>query len=450
MKKVLISIIFGMLVCSASAMINPATSFMVTGGNQSAYTSQSVVQLINPISGQVTYIKNEIPSEYMPLGCNVSYFYNPLDDSYKVLFMASSVFYIYTVTDNGFSDDVVIGEHAAIISTMAVVQNENVITILVGDRDGNTIEYGLDGKQIRELADQQSGGRYGVTCFMMYQDQGQIYLASGSSNGLVFVRNYTTGQVVKQFQAPENLNSLLVFKDEQGINLIGGLTGYTEPDNPIGGIICWNVDTETVRYKVAYNSAGGQHVQPGEWGFVNGLVLVDERLITMAADPNVKIWHAQTGEFEQELVSATSSAWVTWILPFQQEDVLKLVVGHTDGVIDFWNVQTGECEATRQVLNSGPHNSVVFCRMITFFTDANRNPYCSVAGDAGVVTTFSLENFEQVSVTQQSDSTGMTRSVASNQLPSNIFYSQVLSASSINDGGYQIPVFNLQKLLASQ
>ncbi len=383
LKKMVIAIVLGCNVSSvALAMIDPTTSFMVTGGNQSAYTSESVVQLIDPISGQVTYIKNEIQSKYMPLGCNVNYFYNPLDNSYKVLFMASSVFYIYTVTENGFSDNVVIGEHAAIISTMAVVQNENVITILVGDRDGNTIEYGLDGKKIRELAGQQTGGRYGVTCFMMYQDQGQIYVASGSSNGLVFVRNYTTGKVVKQFQAPENLNSLLVFKDEQGINLIGGLTGYTMPNDPIGGIICWNVDSEIVRYNVAYNSAGTKGQEVGLWGCVNGLVLVDGKLITMAADKYVKIWNAQTGEFEQELMSATSSAWVTWILPFEQQNILKLVVGHIDGVIDFWNVQTGVCEATRQVLNSGPHNSVVFCRMITFFTDSDKNPYCSVAGYA--------------------------------------------------------------------
>lgn len=446
-KKIVIGILLAYNFSSLSAtQIDPAYDLMVSGGNLGAFTSNSVVQLVNPISGEVNYINSKVPSELKPLGCNVCYFYNLSDYSYKVLFTASSFFYIYTVTENGLSDDVVVGEHAAIISTIALIQDSDVITILIGDREGKTIEYGLDGKKIRIFDGNQYGGRYGVTCFMIYQDNDQIYLASGASNGLVFIRNYATGQVVKQFQAPQNLNSLVVFKDEQGVNLIGGLTGYTMPNNPVGGIICWNVDSGELRYNVAYNSVGTKVPELGQWGFVQGLVLVDGKLITMASDTNVKIWNAQTGELEKELIYKNSEEWVQCILPFEQERVLKLVVGHTDGVIKFWNLQTGECEATRQVLNTGPENSVVFCRSIVFFTDQEKNQYCSVAGDAGVVTTFSLKNFEQISVTPQSDNTGMTRSLSTNQLPSNIAYSQLVSHSSINDGGYQVPIFDLQKL----
>lgn len=446
-KKVVIGMLLAYNFSSLSAtQINPACDFMVSGGNLGAFTNEAVAQIINPISGEVNYINSGIPSGLMPLSCSVSYFYNQSDRSYKVLFPVSSVFYIYTVTENGFSDNVVTGAHGPIISTIALVQNNDVITILIGDRQGNTIEYGLEGKEIRTFDGRQYGGRYGVTCFMIYQDNDQIYLSSGSSNGLVFIRNYATGEVVKQFQAPQNLNSLVVFKDEQGVNLIGGLTGYTMPGDPVGGIICWNVNSGELRYNVAYNSVGTKVPEKGQWGFVDGLVLVDGKLITMASDKNVKIWNAQTGELEKELISKNSEDWVQCILPFEQEGVLKLVVGHIDGVIEFWNLQTGECEATRQVLNTGPQNSVVFCRSIVFFTDQEKNQYCSVAGDAGVVTTFSLKNFEQISVTPQSDNTGMTRSLSTNQLPSNIAYSQLVSHSSINDGGYQVPIFDLQKL----
>lgn len=382
---------------------------------------------------------------------HLSYFYDSVSDTYKILTNVGSRFNIYTVG----SDEVITSDQRSesLINTFGLVQSDLQTTVLVGDRDGYVSEYGVDGSFIRQFGGCQSlPNSYGITCFAMYCDgKSSTILFSGSCNGTVYARKYDENEdFVNCFSQGQAVTSLAVFKDETGVNVIAGTSGLVEEGYPVGQLVCWNVDQKKELYRVAYDSSGfnSKHQDQQQWGFVNGLILVQDepdylKLVTIANDSGIKIWDAQTGVCMQTLVpdgeSQDTRNWVMDIKPFRKNETLYLVAAYYSGDVLFWNTKTGACEACSSLGQSKTERTLP--RAIVIF-ERDQKLYACASGDSQNIVTWDLDTYEVVNQVQGNNNTEWC--LATNQQAFGKGSKVQISHDSSPGLGYRVPIFNLQ------
>lgn len=435
------------------------------GGDNNGY-----VQRFDPFSKE---IKGFIIDNATSFGASAC-FVDPTNETYKIICVGQDHFFVATLANEGLTDSMnarhVVrpvqyqdfpslgsyvwsfissnnSEVSARISTLALVNNENM-TVLVGDTSGFTTEYDLLGNKIRTFEKTQRNDRGGVNTFMMYEHEGKAYLASGGNNGQIYIRDFASGNVVKEYMAPKCISSIVIYKKDDGIYLIAGMTGYTMQDNPIGGIICWNIRTGEQLYKIDYDSTDDYKITPVQWGFVAGLALIDGQILVIATDGNVKVFDAITGTYIKSFgyLEDPKRVWVTNVVPFKNEGKTYVVIGDNSGVINVWDFDETIIVATLQMPVDDPKKEPNACRNIALFSVPDNGLFVSAVGDSGVVVTWSLDSFKKISEIAPNDPTVALMSVAT--LPNLNIQDGIVSNSSEYNLGYDIPLFSIDENLS--
>lgn len=439
------SFILSFLLLTFALQLSAVDNLMVSGGFLGKDHNQGVIIVFYPESGKSHTIK--LPTtDIVPLLSTTACFDEK--NSKKILYLGSDSFSLVTLNADKeptirnvthassntsqkikailkclfgicyqFTDLLPFGYSESqipsrLITTAALIEKENTFSILIGDRDGFITEYDSSGTQIRVLPAQQNGD---VSSLMMYRDeQNNVFLISAAMSGNILVIDFSSGEVIQQYQAPQNTTSLVVYKNGNELYLIAGMNGYTMPNNPMGGIIAWNMNTKEKLYETSYDSAGSKGQENNQWGFVNGLVLVGDKLFTIANDTSVKLWNPIEGSFIGELNNGLQpcEAWVTSVVPYTVGDKNYLVVGNTKGRVDFWNLENITIEYPMQMPTQGPRGASVFCRDISLMKGKNGNIVCVITGDSGVIVSVSVDTYETISEIQPTDNTLLLRSVA--------------------------------------
>jgi len=291
------------------------------------------------------------------------------------------------------------------IDALALLQDGQNCTVLCGSKDGYIYEYSAqDGDILRvfEGVQHNKNNTYGITCFAMYEDNGQKYLVSGSANGTVRIYNYDTGAEYRTFETGElAVTSVALFQDATGIYLIAGTTSLYTQGKHAGALFCWNANSGKQVYQAVYGEETSE--QDFEWGFINGLVLFYDKtnrqapiqLATIANDSVVKIWNAKTGCVLTHLHDEKiGTARVSDIKPFEQNGLIKLAAGYSgkaDGVVGVWDTQCGALELCQTYESDGGVQLLVLFEVCS---NDKIFPYCATAERDGTIAVRSLRTLD--------------------------------------------------------
>ncbi len=314
-------------------------------------------------------------------------------------------------------------------------------------------EYGIDGCFIREFdKNQGQDGTYGITCFGMYNNASrQPKLVTGSCDGTVYIRDYISGEFEAYFNVGQSVTSLVIFNDDMGTNIIAATSGLFEEGQPVGQLVCWNVDSKTKTYCVNYDSSGYNvdHQGQMQWGFINGLILIHDKnsnfpiTITIANDSTIKLWNGgscfQSLQYSPE--NQDTYPWVMDVKPFKKNGVLYLVAAYYTGDILFWNTKTGKCEG-RSSLGQSESGRTLPRAIVIFERDGKL--YASASGDSQNICTWSLNDYTLVNQVQGNNNTEWC--LATNQQTFGNLLNVTISHDSSPGLGYRVPIFTLQNL----
>lgn len=452
LKKIAMSVFFGCSFFCLQADFDPQRDILVsTSPNLPREGQGGKIQVWDPLT-----LEQALEFDYQAKASvedpfHLAYFYDPASSSYKILTNIGRNFAIYTPG----SDEVITSAQPAsdLINTFAVVQANTAAFILVGDRAGYVSEYRSDGSFIRRFdKNQGQEGTYGITCFGMYNNASkQPKLVTGSCDGTVYIRDFISGDYEAYFSTGQSVTSLVIFNDDMGTNIIAATSGLFEEGQPVGQLVCWNVNSKTETYRVNYDSSGYNidHQGQMQWGFINGLMLIHDQnsnfpiTVTIANDSTIKLWCGgscfESLQYNPE--NQDTYPWVMDVKPFKKNGVLYLVAAYYNGDVLFWNTKTGKCEGQSSLGQSKEERTLP--RAIVIF-ERDQKLYASASGDSQNICTWSLDNYALVKQVQGNNNTEWC--LATNQQIFGNLLNVTISHDSSPGLGYRVPIFTLPEL----
>lgn len=237
-----------------------------------------------------------------------------------------------------------------------------------------------------------SPGSQGITCFGMYQENDNYFLACGSHcGGCVDIYDYHTGKLVNSLPGFDEygfVSGVIVFKHNNEIRIVASTnTGF---------VTCWKkTDSWNQEWNKVIQHQGLQKNVP-----INGLVVYKDaqdaavKFIPMTSDGVIRVGDACTGT---ELKTLSNEQFATsllldakpWTLslvdikPYQVGDSVKLAVTYKknqrEGFLAVWDVTIGSLEYCKKIPPAA----------LTLFED-DEKIYCVTCGVDGIVRTWDL------------------------------------------------------------
>lgn len=247
--------------------------------------------------------------------------------------------------------------------------------VVMGVDDGTARIWDVATQGIKDTFNATNQGNVWVTRFC---PDGSV-LATGGDDGLIKMWNTSNGEVIKTFQHPDTVRSLVFTSNQKGL-YAGGRKGELrhwtkESDEPVATAtltgtlnnVALSPDNETLAVagsdKLAHllnaKSLSKKVTLSGHSGQVYGLAFNKDgsRLATSGWDHTIRIWNAHNGELIRKWDAHRGDVWSVAYSP----DGKKLVSGGTDAAVKLWDPEAGELLSTYLGHESSVH-AVAFNR----------------------------------------------------------------------------------------
>ncbi len=380
-----------MVFCFGVALGNFADAKSI--GNLAAYGIGNILGNFNSLSDEsLTSVdisqQNQLQSPVTP---TYTSFVSPHSPTYVTGFLD------YYFAINSVKSSILSAKSSQEQSAYFLVKDGGDTMLVVGGKEG-AIELfsATTGALVRDFT---YVGTAWITCFAMFQHNGQRYLIAGDMANTINVYNFDTGLLVQSIKAfaqtdasssPPWVVDMVVFQNNETIKILAN--GFAHEVNNKGSLASFNPLTGEKYYETI--CASRRDYSNYNSGQTYGMVLYKQgeaaELAIAVSNPDyvLKIYNPISGETVRQLQDpqiSAAQAQPSEVRAFKSKGVIKLAVGYFNGYVGIWNTQSGQLEYFAQVLKRRQ-----MIRGISIFYHASE-AFGVITGGDGLIPTYQLD-----------------------------------------------------------